>query len=190
MLRKGIVAAIGVAAVLVLGVRGSWAPLITPAGADPPGTRQTLVEDETFSYTAVVPPGGVILLDRPPAGSTFLVTDVLVQNQPIGGDLTNSESIDIANRSIVAIGAATRRGPTLDRRTFSTSFQVRVSGRDVESIHLTSGFRPLVQPVFFASEFQPRSTPPFGDTLAVFNSDRASAVAFVQIFGRLVPTGP
>jgi hypothetical protein len=190
MLRKGIGAAIGVAALLVWGVRGSWAPLIAPAGADPPHIRQTPAADQPFTYTAIVPPGVIVLLDRPAPGTTFLVTDVLVQNQPIGGDLANSESIDISDRSIVAIGAATRRGTTLDPRSFTTSFQVRVSGRDVEQVHLTSGFRPLVQPVFFTAEFRPRTAPPFGDTLAVFNSDRASAVAFVQIYGRLVAAGP
>jgi hypothetical protein len=190
MSRKVIAAAVGLAVALVLGVRGGWAPLITPAGADPPRTRQTVLEDETFSYTAVVAPGGVVLLDRPPAGSTFLVTDVLVQNQPVGGDLAFPESLNTADRSIVTIGAATRRGPTLDSRSFTASFQVRVSGIDLEQVHLNSGFRPLIQRVFFASEFQPRNVVTIGDTLAVFNSDRSSAVAFVQIFGRLVPTGP
>jgi hypothetical protein len=190
MLRKGIAAAVGLAAVLAWAARGSWAPLVTPAGADPPRTRQTVLEDQTFSYTAVVPPGAVILLDRPPAGSTFLITDVLVQNQPVGGDLTDTLSVNTADKSVVSIGAATRRGPTLDRRTFSTSFQVRASGLDLEQVHLTSGFTPLMPTVPFAAEFRPRITPTVGDTLAVFNSDRASAVAVVQLYGRLVPIGP
>jgi hypothetical protein len=190
MLRKGIAVAVGMAAVLAWAVRGSWAPLITPAGAAPPRTQQTLLEDETFSFTAVVPPGGVILLDRPPAGSTFLVTDVLVQNQPVGGDLTDTLSVNTADKSVVAIGSATQRGPALDRRTFSTSFQIRVSGLDLEQVHLATGFTPLVPTVPFAAEFRPRNTPTVGDTLAVFNSDRASVVAFVQLYGHLVPTGP
>jgi hypothetical protein len=190
MLRKGIATAVGMAAVLAWAVRGSWAPLIMPAGADPPRTRQTLAEDQTFSFTAVVPPGGVILLDRPPAGSTFLITDVLVQNQPVGGDLNDTLSVNTADDSVVSIGSATRHGVTLDPRTFSTSFQVRVSGLDLEKVHLVSGFTPLVPSVPFAAEFRPRITPMIGDTLAVFNSDRASAVAFVQLFGHLVPTGP
>jgi hypothetical protein len=190
MLRKGIATAVGLAAVLAWAVRGSWAPLIMPAGADPPRTRQTLAEDQTFSFTAVVPPGGVILLDRPPAGSTFLITDVLVQNQPVGGDLTDSLSLDISDKSIVAVGGATRRGPTVDPRTFVNRFQVRVSGRDVAQFHLTTGFMPLAVPAFFTPEFQPRTVVTPADTLAVFNSDRASAVAFVQLYGRLVATVP
>jgi hypothetical protein len=190
MLRKVSAAAFVVAVALAFGVRGGWAPLITPAGADPPRTRQTPAEGAPFYFTAVVAPGAVVLLDRAPTGMTFLVTDVLVQNQPIGGDLTDSLSVDISDKSIVAVGAATRRGPTLDPRSFITSFQVRVSGRDVQQVHLTTGFLPLVMQRFTAAEFQPRTPPTIGDTLAVFNSDRASAVAYVQLYGRLVSTGP
>jgi hypothetical protein len=190
MLRKGSAAAVVVAMALAFGVRSGWAPLISPAGADPPRIRQTPAEGTPFYYTVVVPPGAVVLLDRPPTGLTFLVTDVLVQNQPIGGDLADSLSLDISDKSVVAVGGATRRGPTVDPRTFVTRFQVRVSGRDVAQFHLTTGFMPLAVPAFFTPEFQPRTVLPPADTLAVFNSDRASAVAFVQLYGRLVATVP
>ena len=125
MVRKAVAAGLGLAAILLLGARTGWAPFVAPAGADPVRTRQATADDASFAFTAVVPPGAVVLLDRPPAGSTFLVTDVLVQNLPVGGDLADLSPLGAAERSAVAIGAATSRTTRLDRRSAAATLQVR-----------------------------------------------------------------
>ena len=177
MVRNGVSAGLAVAAVLVVGALLGRAPL-PPASAQEARTRQVVSMEDAFAFSAVVRPGETVLFERPPADSVFLVTDVLVQNQPVGGVLANTESLSLADKSLVTVGSATRVGVFLDQRRLGGGLTLRVSGRDLEQVHFESGFVPVDR------------TERTGDQLAVFNSADASAVAFVQIYGRVLPTTP
>lgn len=177
MVRRGVSVGLSVAAVLAIGAMLGRAPL-SPAAAQEPRTRQIVAMEDAFSFSAIVPPGGTVLLDRPPEGSVFLVTDVLVQNVPIGGGLANTESLSLADKSLITVGSATRVGVFLDQRRLGGGLTVRVSGRDLERIHLESGFVPVDR------------TESTGERLAIFNSPDASAAAFVQVYGQLIDGAP
>jgi hypothetical protein len=176
MVRRGVSVGLSVAAVLAIGALLGRAPLM-PAAAQEARTRQVVSMEDAFSFSAIVAPGAIVLLDQPPEGSVFLVTDVLVQNVPIGGGLANTESLSLADKSLVTVGSATRVGVFLDQRRQGGGLTVRVSGRDMERVHLESGFVPVDR------------TESTGEKLAVFNSADASAAAFVQIYGQVIPIG-
>jgi hypothetical protein len=177
MVRRGVSAGLAVAAVLVVGALLGRVPL-RPAVAQEARTRQVFAMEDAFSFSAIVQPGGAVLFDRPPAGGVFLVTDVLVQNLPVGGGLANTESLSLADKSLITVGSATRVGVFLDQRRLGGGLTLRVSGRDLEKVHLESGFVPVDR------------TESGGDRLALFNSGDASAAAFVQIYGRVIPITP
>lgn len=175
MVHRGAAVGLGVAA-LVAGALLGRAPVLPPAGAQSPGTRQLATVEETFAFSATVPPGGSVLFDRPPAGLAFLVTDVLVQNVPVGGNLADTVSLSQADKSLVTVGSATRQGTLLDRRRLGGGLLLRVSGKELHQVHLESGFVPVSA-----------TTGDVAERLLVTNSGQASATAFVQIYGRLIP---
>jgi hypothetical protein len=177
MVRRAVSIGLAVAAVLVVGALLGRAPIL-PAAAQEARTRQVLSSEDAFSFSAVVPPGGVVAFERPPAGTLFLVKDVIVQNLPIGGSLANTESLSLADKSIVTVGPETRQAIYVDRRRLGGVLTLRVSGRDLEKIQLESGFVPADRSL------------DVGDRLVASNSADATAAAFVQIYGQLIPITP
>jgi hypothetical protein len=175
MVRNGVAVGLSVAAALTLGALLGRTPVIPPAAAQTPTIRQVDTAVETFAFSATVPPGGTVVFDRAPDGLALLVTDVLVQNVPVGGTLADTPSLSLADKTLVMIGTATRQGIRLAPRNLGAGLIVRTSGKELERVHLTTGFVPVATP-----------TGDVRERLTVFNSGESSATAFVQIYGRLI----
>jgi hypothetical protein len=169
MKRTVLAAAFGLGAILALGLRVGWSPLVKPAGANPARVRQVAGVDQPFAFTAIVAPGGIVTLGRAPVGLTFLVTDVLVHNVAGSGEPAEVLTLHDADRSVVTVGATTSLAPFFGRRLANGGLLVRTLGLELEEVRLTAGFMPV------------RGNGV--DTLAVTNSSLASATALVQVFG-------
>jgi hypothetical protein len=178
MVRKGVAAGLIVAAVLALGAFLGRTPFLKPAAAQAPRTRQVTSAGEAFSFMARVPPGGTFQFNPAPAGQVYLITDVLVQNIPLRGDLMDVDDVNLIQRSFVTVGTSVRLISAFDRLPVGGGVQVFVLGSKLEQIHLENGFVPEDNPTVSS------------ERLGIFNDARSTAVAFVQIYGRLIPIAP